>query len=98
MTKLSVRAKLLHMGATYPLAGWLRPSVLIISGALAAALIGATLSTPLSGSIGEAVTAQAFVDSPRPEAVPAVEVMKIVPTDALEKNLFWSPATGDGSN
>lgn len=98
MTKLSVHAELLHKGATYPLAGWLLPSVLIVGGALAAALIGATFGTPPSGSIGEAVTAQAFLDSPRPEVVPAVEIMKIVPADALEKNLSWSPLTGDGSN
>lgn len=98
MTKLSVYTELLHKGATYPLAGWLLTSVLIVGSVLAVALIGATFGTPQSGSIDEAVAAQAFVNSSRPAVAPAFVTMKIVPTDALGKGLSWSPLTGDGSN
>lgn len=93
MSKLSVYIKLLRRGATDPLAG-----LLIIGSVLAVALIGATFRTPQSGLMGEALAAKAFVDSPRPAAAPVVVTMKIVPTDALGKDLSWSPLTGDGSN
>jgi len=55
---------------------WLRP------------LIGASFGAPQSGSIGEAMAAQA----------PAVATMKIVPADAPGTHVSWSPLTGDGSN
>ncbi|EKS30925.1 hypothetical protein [Afipia felis] len=93
MTKLAVYTEQHRRGPTE----WL-PGVLIIGGVLAVALIGATFHTPQSGSMGAAVAAKAFVDSPRPAAAPAVATMTIVPTDALGNDLSWSPLTGDGSN
>lgn len=98
MTKLSVHVELPHRGATNPLGGRRLPSLFIVGGALAAALIGVTFGTPPSGSIGKTVTAQAFLDSPRPEVVPAVEITKIVPAAPLKRNLSWSPLTSDDSN
>ena len=53
MTELSVHTELPKKGATVPLAGWLPPSMLVIGGLLAAALIGAVL-TPQSGSMSKA--------------------------------------------
>ena len=54
VTELSVHTELLRSGAPDPLAGWLLPSALVLGGVLAAALIGAALATPRSGSTGEA--------------------------------------------
>jgi hypothetical protein len=98
MTEFPVYAELLNRGATDSPAGWLLPGALVSAGVLAAALIGPTFVQSQSGSLGEAAAAKALVDSPRREAVRAVEVMKIVPADVLGTGVSWSPLTGDGSS
>jgi hypothetical protein len=78
---------------TNPFASRQLSRALIAGGLLAAALIGATLSTHQPG-----LAHRASVDSYRNQAVPAVEPMKIVPADVLGAGVSWSPLTGDGSN
>ena len=60
---------------------------------LVSALIGATFIAPHLGS-----PHKVLVDSSGSAAAAAVEPMKIVPADALDKGVSWSPRTGDGSN
>lgn len=98
MADFSTRIEVLDRGAVKPPARRLILSALMMGAVLAAVLIGAALGTPPSGSIGEAFALKAFADSPRREAVRAMDVMTIVPADVLGTDLPWSPLTGDGSN
>jgi hypothetical protein len=93
MTEHPVHNEHSNSRTTNPFARRLLPRALIAGGLLVAALIGATFGTPQSGLAHKAV-----VDSSRSRAVPAVELMKIVPADVLGTGAPWSPRTGDGSN
>jgi hypothetical protein len=93
MTERFVHDELSNSKTTNPFSRRLLPRALIAGGLLAAALVGATFVTPQSG-----LAHKAYVESPRTEAVPAVEFMKIVPADVLGTGATWSPLTGDGSN
>jgi hypothetical protein len=93
MTEHPVHNELPNSKTTNPFASRLLPRALVAGGLLVAALIGVTFGTPQSG-----LAHKAFVDSPRSEAVAAVELMKIVPADVLGTGASWSPLTGDGSN
>jgi hypothetical protein len=96
---ISTNSSHFDKGSTDQPGGRLFSGALITGCALIATLaLGAIFDTPQSGSIGEAVAAKVFVDSPRQADVLAVEAMKIVPADSLRKDLSWSPLTGDGSN
>ena len=53
MTQLRVHIESLNKWAADPLAGWVLPSTLIISGVLVGALISAAFMSPQAGSIGE---------------------------------------------
>jgi hypothetical protein len=94
MTEHTVHNELSNSRTTNLFAGRLFPRALIAGGLLVAALIGATFVTPQSG-----LAHKASVDSSRSAAAPAMETMKIVPTDVLGTGVAsWSPLTGDGSN
>ena len=93
MAEHRVHNELFNRRTTDPSAGRLPSRGLIAGGLLVAALIGVTLSTHQYG-----LAHKALVDPSRSGAVPAVEPMKIVPADVLDKAVSWSPLTGDGSN
>src|SRR4051812_29993152 len=72
-------------GKADPLAGWLLPGALNLAGVPAAALIGRGVRNDRPGENGEPTAPKSFVDSPRRETVLAVETVRIVPVNALER-------------
>ena len=93
MTEHPVHHEQSHDGTTDPSASRLPSRMLIASGLLVAALVGATLSTQQSG-----LAHKASVDSSRSGPAPVADPLKIVPADVLGSGVPWSPLTGDGSN
>ena len=101
MTEHPVHNEPFHKTMTVPSASRRRSRALVGGSLLVAALIGASLWTHQSGlpkTHQSELANKAAVNSPRYEAVPTVETMKIVPADPLGRDAPWSPLTGDGSN
>jgi hypothetical protein len=102
MTEHPVHYERFNRRTADPFASRLLARGLIAGGMLVSALIGATFGAtfvaPHFGSAHFGSEHKALVDSSGSATAPAVEPMKIVPADALDKSVSWSPRTGDGSN
>ena len=97
MTEHPVHYERFNRRTADPFASRLLARGLIAGGMLVSALIGATFgATFVAPHFGS--PHKALVDSSGSATAPAVEPMKIVPADALDKSVSWSPRTGDGSN
>jgi hypothetical protein len=71
---------------------------LLLEGPIASTLLRLAAPNVIVNIVLIAVTATVDAHSRGRGAVPAVEIMKIVPADALATQVSWSPLNGDGSN